>query len=261
MRWIYREFFYVPKYAKVSEKVMNAHVALTVAVVVVSLVAMSLSAYAYFSCNISSGSSQLQAASFHCTFSITDSGGQNIATTEIAGNVQQALLPAGTHTIDIQATGTAATGFCIVELQNCDTVYHTQQLAPQSGFSFLVNLSEEAVISITPSWGTSSYFADYAETRENTEPYIFSGETISPVFSQPQQTLQGSSAPATEPPTTLPPATEAPTTEPAPTETPTTEPAPTEAPTTEPAPTEVPTTEPAPTEAPTTEPAVTESPN
>ena len=51
MKKLYNEFFYVPKYGKVKEKVMLMRTALTVVIMVVCLFAMSLTAYAYFSHN------------------------------------------------------------------------------------------------------------------------------------------------------------------------------------------------------------------
>ena len=214
MRWIYREFFYVPKYAKVSDKVMNAHILLTVVIIVISIAAMSLSAYAYFSYNVSSGSNQMQAASFDTSVSIVETGGESIPVSQGANSTKQAVLPAGTYQITIQAEGTASTGFCIIKLQDCDTTYHTRQLEPldaqRSIFAFLMTITGETTVSVTPNWGTSSYYAEYIASGENTESYILDGDTVVPSLPavQPPETPQTPTEQTTEPPETEPPATE-----------------------------------------------------
>ena len=43
-RKLYKDFFYVPKYGKVREKVMIVQVAMSVSIIVMCLAAMSLSA-------------------------------------------------------------------------------------------------------------------------------------------------------------------------------------------------------------------------
>lgn len=64
MKKIYQEFFYIPKYGKVPEKAMLARVAVSVAVIVFCLGMMSLSAFAYFSHNVSSAKAQIQSATY-----------------------------------------------------------------------------------------------------------------------------------------------------------------------------------------------------
>ena len=64
MKKLYNEFFYIPKYGKVKEKVMLMRTALTVVIMVVCLFAMSFTAYAYFSHNVTSGSNIIKAAYF-----------------------------------------------------------------------------------------------------------------------------------------------------------------------------------------------------
>ena len=77
MRKLYNEFFYIPKYGKIREKVMLARVSMTAVIMAVCLVAMSITAYAYFSYNVTSGSNAIKAASFYTdvTVQITDEDG------------------------------------------------------------------------------------------------------------------------------------------------------------------------------------------
>ena len=55
MRKLYNEFFYIPKHGKVREKVMLTRLTMTITIVIMCLAAMSITAYAYFSYNITSG--------------------------------------------------------------------------------------------------------------------------------------------------------------------------------------------------------------
>ena len=54
MRKIYEEFFHVPKHGKIRENVILSRITLAVFIIVACLAAMSISAYAYFSHNVTS---------------------------------------------------------------------------------------------------------------------------------------------------------------------------------------------------------------
>ena len=70
MRKFYNEFFYIPKHGKIREKVMLTRIAMTVTIVIMCLAAMSITAYAYFSYNITSASNKIQAANFETNVNI-----------------------------------------------------------------------------------------------------------------------------------------------------------------------------------------------
>ena len=163
MKKLYNEFFYIPKYGKVKEKVMLMRTALTVVIMVVCLFAMSLTAYAYFSHNVTSGSNIIKAAYFDAQ--ITVNNGTNDVTLTKDGKYQTALLPAGDYSIKFErGSSTADTGFCIVTIG--DTVYHTGQIGEDvaqgldSGASvtFTLKVDEETNIKILSHWGTSSKY-------------------------------------------------------------------------------------------------------
>ena len=64
MKKVYDEFFGVSEDGIVREKVMLTRVVITVTVMVVCLIAMGLSAFAYFSSDVSSNSNIIRAANF-----------------------------------------------------------------------------------------------------------------------------------------------------------------------------------------------------
>ena len=85
MRELYNEFFYIPKHGKIREKVMLTRIVSTIAIVIMCLAAMSITAYAYFSYNITSGSNTIKAASFYTdvTVQITDADGNAVENSKI----------------------------------------------------------------------------------------------------------------------------------------------------------------------------------
>lgn len=216
-RKLYKEFFYVPKYGKVREKVMIVQVAMSVSIIVMCLAAMSLSAYAFFSYNVTSASNTIQAANFEATVQIADKNGDPVAVTTGGDNTHTAELKANTeYSITLQATdgSTAKTGFVIISAENCDSKYHTEQFGKDSNgnaktVTFFLKPTATTTVTFLSRWGTSSYYANYIQTGENSELYILTGEhitlSVNPVkFNAPLS----SNTDKTTPTATTPPATE-----------------------------------------------------
>ena len=158
----YREFFYVPKYGKIRDKVVIARVALSVAVIVGCLAALSLSAYAWFACDVTSGANVIQTANFDVTVSVK----QDDVPVDPAADGTYSLV-AGTYSVSLTKTGTANTGFCVVQTAVGDekTTFHTQQLGvdgetERPTLTFTLEALHSASVSFAPSWGTSLYYTD-----------------------------------------------------------------------------------------------------
>ena len=77
MKKLYEEFFAIPTDGKIPEKVMLTRAVLTVAVILVCLSAMGITAYAYFSHSLISGQNTIKAAGFGVDITI-----QNIDPTQ-----------------------------------------------------------------------------------------------------------------------------------------------------------------------------------
>ena len=191
MRKLYNEFFYIPKYGKIREKVMLARVAMTVVIMVVCLATMSITAYAYFSHNVTSGSNTIKAASFYTdvTVQITDADGnavETITTNTSDHKSHSATLNANTtYTITVQhnARSTAQTGFVIITADKCETKYHTQQLGRDGNgntytITFKLTPGANTVVTFRSHWGTSSFYADFKEIGENDERYIINDDDV-----------------------------------------------------------------------------------
>lgn len=180
MRKLYEEFFYIPKHGKVRDKVMLTRVATTVSIILMCLVAMGITAYAYFSCNITSGNNTIKAASFEAKVSITMNGVSVAVAKE--GDVQTAELDAGTYTVELtREEPSADKGFCVLTIDG--KKYYTDQIGvdasknlTDAGVKFDVQLSAPAKMEISSHWGTSVYYG-YKEA-DRTEIFIENESTL-----------------------------------------------------------------------------------
>ena len=197
MRKLYREFFYIPKYGKIREKVMLTRVVTTVAVIVFCLAAMGITAYAYFSYNITSGSNIIKSASFYTdvTVQITDADGKAVDNSQITPitsdhkNFVVRGLEVGKwykFTIVKSERNTAETGFIVVSSEGCPITYHTQQLGVDksvpgeytSEITFKLMITDATEVTLKSHWGTSSCYSDYKIDSVNDERYIILNEEI-----------------------------------------------------------------------------------
>lgn len=184
MKKLYEEFFAIPTDGKIPEKVMLTRAVLTVAVILVCLSAMGITAYAYFSHSLISGQNTIKAAGFGVDITI-----QNIDPTQdpvtvenAAKKTQSAILLAGTYQITLERTGTATTGYCKISTSADSPVYHTQQLGTgtngKTAITFTVTVTDTTKLSFYANWGTSIYYAAYAEQGEDSSLYILDGEAV-----------------------------------------------------------------------------------
>jgi len=174
VRDLYNAFFYIPKHGKVKEKVMLVRTAITVIIMIVCLAAMSITAYAYFSSNVTSGSNIIKAANFEASVSITITENDSSTAVEVTKQKNASFtadLKAGkiyTITLDESDSSTAKTGFCIVSAIGCPDIYHSQQIgadaAAEGGFTdnvtFQLKVTADTTITFLSHWGTSSYYGE-----------------------------------------------------------------------------------------------------
>ena len=193
MRKLYNEFFYVSEGENVRDKVILTRVVVMVTTVIVCLAAMSFSAYAYFSYNITSDSQIVKAARFEADvlIHITDDYGEALVvdTTTNDHQTHKVVLEAGkVYTVTIMPTenSTAKTGFMVVTAKGCGETYHTQQLGVDTGKSsgmtgsvtFRLMVTDQSEVCLLAHWGTSSYYDRYKNTADEEGLYITEGEEI-----------------------------------------------------------------------------------
>lgn len=228
MKSLLYEFMNVHKQKRVRESVMLARISASVFLIVACLAAMSFTAYAYFTCTVSSGITPLQSANFHADISIIAPDRSPIPLTPTGDGRFQAFLAGGNrYTVTLTATGTAETGFCVITSEISDKVYCTQQLgtdraAPngvRKGMTFYLTVEVSSYVTFFPHWGTSIYYEEYNSEKTNDQYIHHHGEVQItadrfPVQSPPPS--EETTAP-TEPsatPTTQPPETPSVTTPP-----------------------------------------------
>jgi len=192
MKNLYTEYFYVPKDGKIGDKVMLTRVVTTVIIMLFCLAAMSFTAYAYFSYNVTSEYNIIKSANFDATITVSDNG-TPVTVTNAGNNEYRVDLEEG-KTYDVTVTkeisSTAETGFCVVSAEGCPYVYHTQQIGKDKNapggvtteVSFKITVKKDATVSIVAHWGTSSYYDSYKDKGTNNELYVENNEQINIVF-------------------------------------------------------------------------------
>lgn len=196
MRKFYEEYFHIPENGKIKEKVMLTRVFLTAATMVLCLIMMSITAYAYFSHEASYGTHMIKAANFSTSVDvqILDENGNVVESVEPLSDKSSshkvALKKGVTYTITIAPidTATAAnTGFVIMTAEGCTDVYHTQQLyKPQAKsaevrdtiLTFQLKVTEDTLVRFVSHWGTSVHYVNYRDKGENDRLYIVQNEDV-----------------------------------------------------------------------------------
>ncbi len=182
MRKLYNEFFYVPKHAKIREKVMLTRVVMTVAVMVMCLLAMGLTAYAYFTCDVTSEYNTIKTATFKTSITVTDPDGNEVKlmTSNYRSFETSDLVPGVLYTVkigELKPQSTAQTGFVVIKADG--KTYHTAQLGVDEkakggktlGLEFELVMTDEAKVTFVAHWGTSSQYSAYKYNSE----YIVNG--------------------------------------------------------------------------------------
>jgi len=187
---LYQEYFYVPKEGRITEKVMMARVVSMVVVVILCLLGMSLTAYAYFSHSETSSGSSITAAEFNVAVSLSEEGTALAETTPATPPATLSPDEEGYYTLQAGKSysvefsllirpKTAGTGFVkiLFTSENGKTVvYHTLQLYKDSAkgpqeFSFPLSISSNGgavKAKFISHWGTSSkYDYDVSDSATN----------------------------------------------------------------------------------------------
>lgn len=184
MRKFYHKYFYIPKHGRIKDNVMLIRTVATAVTMILCLAAMSFTAYAYFSYNVTSGFNRIQSASFDADVSIkiTESKTDTPVDVKKVKSTCTAELEAGkTYSVTLSyGESTSTTGFCVITAKNCLNTYHTQQLwkIPDANekkantITFSLTVSKNTIVEILSHWGTSS------RNGTDDEWYICHGETV-----------------------------------------------------------------------------------
>lgn len=175
MKKLYNALFYVPKYGKVRDSVMTARAVLSLTVILLCLASVAVTAYAWFSYNISSATNRLTAARF-ATVAVIREEGSDVPLTAGGGGTYE-LVKEKTYVVEIKLSeeNTAETGFCVLSGAGI-TDYHTCQLNQwpldqnqKPRLTFRLKPKANMVIVIQDHWGTSSSYGDPNATNRIAE--------------------------------------------------------------------------------------------
>ncbi len=187
MRESRKKILYVPpkepQQEKIRDSVMLARVITSAVIIVLCLAAMSISAYAHFSCNAYSNVNRITAANFDADvlITITNSNNQNVEVTK-NGKTKTAQLAAGDYTVKLsKGQSTSKTGFCIITIKGTD--YYISQIGVDvekdlvdAYVEFTLKVKEDTKIEILSHWGTSRFYG-YTDASSNAL-YIENGDTV-----------------------------------------------------------------------------------
>lgn len=219
MRKLLKDLFYVPKYGKIQDKVMTMRLVASVMIVVGCLAAMSLSAYAFFSYNITSGSNLIAAATFEIDVSIKeqDANGPEIEVITSNRKSYWASLEADTPyfvTLKHTQNSTTETGFVIITVEDCPD-FHTQQLGRDGDgvtetITFKLQANADTGVKLFSHWGTSSYYDAYRDKGDDKKLYITNGDDVQLIIpaAESEKKNNESTTPTTEPEESTAPSTE-----------------------------------------------------
>ncbi len=143
---------------KSADKAFNQSFTVSVISILLCIVALCSTSWAWFSGSVTSGGNEISAASCDVqaifTYAVTD------GIEELAANADgtYTLAQGVTYTVTVSAEGTARSSYCILTVDGQH--YFTQQVdtaAPNNVISFTLTFTEEdKVITFSPLWGTSS---------------------------------------------------------------------------------------------------------
>lgn len=111
MRRIYFEFFHVSNHGKVSEKALLTRIAVSIAIIIACMAAMSFAAYAYFSYGLYSDQSTLVAANYELSVKVNDEAVSSIK------NITETTEFTITPTDETKAT----VGYCKINVVTTDS--------------------------------------------------------------------------------------------------------------------------------------------
>ena len=186
LKTLYDEYFGVRDGENISEKVLLTRLTVGVSLILMCLIAMSVSAFAFFSADQSSKINTIKPAHFDAEVVVTNLNGEQMAVYPLTNGNRGYfvnLMGETAYRVTVTNSGDTTTGFCVLSAEGGDGVYHTHQLWKDEGLgnksiSFDVKLTEGSTLYILPHWGTSSHYDAYKNQGVDSKYYIDNGDTI-----------------------------------------------------------------------------------
>ena len=157
---LYKKFVYVPKHAKLPDKVFRFRMVFSLLAILAYATFMVSFSFALFNSETSTNNSSI--ASAYYTMTVTKDKAP------LANGIYECSLEssvnADMHTFVLTASGTASTGYCEIIVRDKGDVngvsYCTAQVKPNSSITLTVQAAPNTVIEFIPQWGTSSAYVN-----------------------------------------------------------------------------------------------------
>ena len=161
-----------------NDKIFLKNVAISGIAILMCIVALCSSSWAWFQADASTEDIQLVAGKFDLEVSITDS--TNSPVLENARGVDShsfALVGGETYTVVLSATddSTLAGGYCKLSINGEN--FNTEYISTEQSFSFTICLESDANVSFEAMWGIPSYHVVAADQLFTNIPTENNGET------------------------------------------------------------------------------------
>lgn len=144
---IYREFFYVPKYEKMTDKVFKGRIGLSVLTMIVCCALFCATTFAWFNSLQNTTVSPIVAADYSLSVEVN---GQALDTNEYTCP----LTAEDRHVFSITASGTATTGYCQITVDG--HVFTTVSIPKGTSITLTIVAAQGEEIAFSAHWGACS---------------------------------------------------------------------------------------------------------
>lgn len=144
---IYREFLYIPKYEKMTDKVFKGRIGLSVLTMIVCCVLFCATTFAWFNSLQNTTVSPIVAADYSLSVEVN---GQALDTNEYTCP----LTTEDRHVFTITASGTATTGYCQITVNGQS--YTTVSIPKETSLALTIVAAQGEEISFSAHWGACS---------------------------------------------------------------------------------------------------------
>ena len=174
MKKIYREFFYIPKHVKVSDRVFQTRTILSTLTMIICCAIFCSGTFAWFESNRSSQISPITAASYSLSVEID---GVNIGTSSYQSAVSYTcpLATEDLHTVTLTHSGTAENGYCVINAGS--STCSTAQIGKDESITLTIKAAQGENITFSAKWGEyQSGVATYSVSDGNSYPVYEDGD-------------------------------------------------------------------------------------
>lgn len=175
MKKLYKEFFYVPKHAKVPDRVFKTRTILSFLTSFVCFVIFCSSTYAWFNANRNCDIQPIQTAEVL----LTVQSGEWYATSDSENHVSYTcpLAENDNHSFTITNVGTASTGYCVINADG--ETFNTVQIGKGDSLTLTIQAAIGTEITFSTNWGSyHNGIAFYSVSDGKSYPIYGDGDYI-----------------------------------------------------------------------------------